>query len=127
MFHLKKHIFLYCFFFIYIKSGNVQPSRNQAVHIKEIIMIKSKYIHAAIGAINLLAMSSTAFANKAVHSMPSDKKIEQHNTTKPHSIEKTLIRVPRVCKACALNDNPVILQSTAISSHIQNIYTSFGV
>ncbi|MEN0060249.1 MAG: hypothetical protein AAGB31_15530 [Bdellovibrio sp.] len=89
-------------------------------------MIEKNSMRVLVGAMNLLAVGSPMLTNHLSHAATADQKFEKLNVASLKSIESTWLKVPNTCKARGFNASPVSLENKEISSHIQNIYASFG-
>ncbi|MGZ3742303.1 MAG: hypothetical protein ACXWRE_11660 [Pseudobdellovibrionaceae bacterium] len=90
-------------------------------------MSENKGSRMLIGAMNLLAIGVPMLSTQASHAATVDHKIEKLNVASLNSIESTWFKVPMICKARNFNASAVPLENKEVSSHIQNIYSSYGV
>lgn len=79
-----------------------------------------------MGALNLLAIHSPMLVTTTAQAVANDHQMDQLNQASLKSIESTWLKVPAVCKARAFNASPVALNTSAVNSDIQSIYSSFG-
>ena len=90
-------------------------------------MIEKNSARVLIGAMNLLAVSSPMLVSQVSLAATTDQKIEKLNVVSLKSIESTWLKIPNACKARGFNASPASLENKEVATHIQSIYTSFGV
>jgi|GEM_PF-5396466 len=90
-------------------------------------MIEKHSARVLIGAMNLLVVGSPMLPSHVSHAATADQKIEKLNIASIKSIESSWLKIPNACKARGFNASPATIENKVLSSHIQNIYASFGV